>query len=475
MSFLSREATIAKPGFTRWLVPPAAIAVHMCIGQVYGFSVFNKPLSAELGAPVSSVQWAYMVALMMLGISAAVFGKWVERSGPRKTMVASCACFCGGLVLAALGVKLKMLWLVLFGYGFIGGIGLGLGYISPVSTLVKWFPDRPGMATGMAIMGFGGGALIGSPLAQELMVIFSKSGKSVLDLAEASLDHKILFLLTKPLVGPLGPLSEGTTTGAMQTLLVMAGLYTVSMLFGALMIRVPAQGWHPEGWEPKEHVKPMVTNASVSVDVAWKTPQFWLLWVVLCMNVSAGIGVLGRAADMCMDMFGVSAAIGAGFAGLLSIFNMGGRFVWSSISDFTGRKAVYCIYFILGGILYAVLPWTQQTQSKTLFVAATAIIISMYGAGFATIPAYLRDMFGTYQVGAIHGRLITAWSMAAVLGPSLINGLYDRRVAAGVPKAEAYNNTFYLMVGLLLIGLAANLLVRPVDPKHHVKDADKNP
>ena len=438
MSFLSREATVAKPGFTRWLVPPAAIAVHMCIGQVYGFSVFNKPLSAELGVPVSGVQWAYMIALMMLGISAAVFGKWVERSGPRKTMVASCICFCGGLVLTALGVKFKMLGLILFGYGFIGGIGLGLGYISPVSTLVKWFPDRPGMATGMAIMGFGGGALIGSPLAQELMNHF-KNG-------------------------------AGTDTGAFQTLLTMAALYSISMLFGALMVRVPAPGWKPAGWEPKEHVKPLVTNASVSVDVAWKTPQFWLLWVVLCMNVSAGIGVLGRAADMSMDMFGVSAAIGAGFAGLLSIFNMGGRFVWSSISDYTGRKAVYCIYFILGAALYAILPWTQETQNRTLFVIATAIIISMYGAGFATIPAYLRDMFGTYQVGAIHGRLITSWSMAAVIGPSLINGLYDQRVAAGIPKAQAYNNTFYLMVGLLIIGLVANLLVRPVDAKHHLKD-----
>lgn len=472
MSFLSREATIAKPGRSRWLVPPAAIAVHMCIGQVYGFSVFNKPLSEELGVPVSGVQWGYMIALMMLGISAAVFGKWVERSGPRKTMVASCACFCGGLVLAALGVKLKLLWLILFGYGFVGGIGLGLGYISPVSTLVKWFPDRPGMATGMAIMGFGGGALIGSPLAQELMVLF-KSGGNVAWLAPtggASLDQQVLAMLASPLIGPLNHLATGTTSGAMQTLLTMAGLYSISMLFGALIVRVPAADWKPAGWEPKEHVNPLVTNANVAVDVAWKTPQFWLLWVVLCMNVSAGIGVLGRAADMSMDMFGVSAAIGAGFAGLLSIFNMGGRFVWSSISDFTGRKAVYCIYFVLGGALYAILPWTQQTQSKTIFVIATTIIISMYGAGFATIPAYLRDMFGTYQVGAIHGRLITAWSMAAVIGPSLINGLYDRRVAGGVPKAEAYNNTFYLMIGLLLIGLIANLLVQPVNPKYHVKE-----
>ncbi|MDZ4406132.1 OFA family MFS transporter [Prosthecobacter sp.] len=470
MSFLSREATIAKPGFSRWLVPPAAVAVHMCIGQVYAFSVFNKPLSAELGATVSQVNWAYMIALMMLGISAAVFGKWVERSGPRKTMLASCCCFCGGLLLAALGVKLKILWLILFGYGFIGGIGLGLGYISPVSTLVKWFPDRPGMATGMAIMGFGGGALIGSPLAQELMKLFT-AGADATAGAALSFDQRLFASLIAPLKEPLNALASGTSSGAMQALITMAGIYACFMLFGAFIIRVPAPGWKPEGYEPKVAASHgMITTASVSVDTAWKTPQFWLLWTVLCMNVSAGIGVLGRAADMCMDMFGVGVAIGAGFTGLLSIFNMGGRFVWSSTSDLIGRKAVYCVYFILGAVLYAILPYTQETQNRTLFVICTALIISMYGGGFATIPAYLKDMFGTYQVGAIHGRLITAWSMAAVIGPSLINGFYDSRVAAGVPKAQAYNGTFYLMCGLLGVGLIANLLVRPVDPKYHVKE-----
>ncbi len=442
-AFLSREATVAGPGFSRWLVPPAAIAVHMCIGQVYGFSVFNKPLSAELGAPVSSVNWAYQIALVMLGISAAVFGKWVERVGPRKTMAASCLCFCGGLLLTALGVWVKSLPLVLFGYGFVGGIGLGLGYISPVSTLVKWFPDRPGMATGMAIMGFGGGALIGSPLGQELMGFYAPQ--------------------------------DGSGTGALPALVTMAGIYAFFMLCGAWRVRVPAADWKPEGWTPKVRAAGgMITTANVSVDTAWKTLQFWLLWVVLCMNVSAGIGVLGRAADMCQDMFGVSAAIGAGFTGLLSLFNMGGRFAWSSVSDLTGRKTVYCIYFLLGAVLYALLPWTQETQNRTLFVVFTALIISMYGGGFATIPAYLKDMFGTYQVGAIHGRLITAWSMAAVIGPLLINGLYDKRVAAGVPKAEAYNDTFYLMCGLLMAGLLANLLVRPVHSRHHVETETPN-
>ena len=434
MHFLSREATVAKAGFNRWLVPPAAIAVHMCIGEVYGLSVFNVPLTQTgAGWTIPQVGWIYSIALFMLGISAALFGTWVERSGPRKTMVASCACFCGGLLISAIGVKLKILWLLYIGYGFIGGIGLGLGYISPVSTLMKWFPDRPGMATGMAIMGFGGGALIGAPLGVKLM------------------DH----------------FKSATSVGVAETFVVMACIYAVSMLFGAMLIRVPPEGWKPEGWEPQEHLKPMVTNANVAVDVAWKTPQFWCLWVVLCMNVSAGIGILGQASKMCSDMFGVSAAVGGGFAGLLSIFNMGGRFVWSSVSDYTGRKTVYGIYFLLGAILYCAVPWTQSIENKSLFVVVTAIIITMYGGGFATIPAYLRDMFGTYQIGAIHGRLITAWSVAALLGPSLVNYISTANIEAGVPKAEAYNSTMFLMAGLLMIGLIANLFVRPVDPKYH--------
>jgi MFS family permease len=434
LSWLNREATVAPPGFSRWLVPPAAIAVHMCIGQIYGFSVFNKPLAAELGASVSQVNWAYQIALMMLGISAAVFGKWVERSGPRQTMIASWLCFCGGLLLAALGVQLRSLPLVLFGYGVVGGIGLGLGYIAPVSTLVKWFPDRPGMATGMAIMGFGGGALIGSPMAQELMKGFAASA--------------------------------GEGTGAVPTLITMAGIYTVFMVGGAIWVRVPAADWKPEGWTPSHRHGQMITTGSVTADTAIRTPQFWLLWVVLCMNVSAGIGVLGRAADMCQDMFGVSASMAAGFTGVLSLFNMGGRFLWSSVSDLVGRKVIYCVYFLLGAVLYALLPWTQETQNRGLFVLCTALIISMYGGGFATIPAYLKDLFGLSQVGAIHGRLITSWSMAAVIGPLLINGLSDRRIAVGIPKAEAYNGTFFLMCALLLVGLVANLLVRPVDERH---------
>ncbi|MCB1224701.1 MAG: OFA family MFS transporter [Verrucomicrobiales bacterium] len=442
MSMLSRAATVAPPGFNRWLVPPSAIAVHMCIGQVYGFSVFKVPLSQALGisAPiegdwsVADIGVAYSIALAMLGLSAAIFGKWVERSGPRLTMIAAAICFCGGLALFALAVKLHALWLLYAGYGVLGGIGLGLGYIAPVSTLVKWFPDRPGMATGMAIMGFGGGALIGAPLAQELMKHFSSA----------------------------------TSVGASQALLVMAGLYACWMLLGAIIVRVPADDWKPAGWQPKTTAKRLVTDASVSADQAWKTPQFWLLWLVLCLNVTAGIGILGQASPMIQDMFKVSPGAAAGFVGLLSISNMAGRFLWSSASDLTGRKGVYCIYFILGAALYWAVPWTQRSGNLLLFVVTTAVIISMYGGGFATVPAYLRDLFGTYQVGAIHGRLITAWSAAALIGPTLVDRISEAQKNAGVPAEQTYNFTLHLMAGLLLVGLICNLLVRPVHTRHHL-------
>lgn len=446
LQLLTREATVARPEFNRWFVPPAAIAVHMCIGQIYGFSVFKLPLARALGvsAPIegdwtqADVGVAYSIALAMLGIAAAVFGKWVERSGPRLTMLAATICFCGGLALSSLAVALHQLWLLYLGYGVIGGIGLGLGYIAPVSTLVKWFPDRPGMATGMAIMGFGGGALIGAPLAQELIKRFASE----------------------------------TSVGASEAMLVMAGLYAVWMLFGAAVVRVPAKDWKPEGWAPKEQGRRLVTTANIAADTAWRTPQFWLLWVVLCLNVTAGIGILGQAAPMVQDMFGVSPSAAAGYVGLLSLANMAGRFLWSSTSDLTGRKAVYCVYFVLGAFLYGAVPWIQGQGNLVLFVAVTAVIISMYGGGFATIPAYLRDLFGTHQVGAIHGRLITAWSAAALIGPTLVDRISEAKKAAGVTPGETYHFTLHLMAGLLVLGLVANLLVRPVNEKHHLGTHD---
>jgi MFS family permease len=361
----------------------------------------------------------------------------VERVGPRKTIVASACCFGSGFALSSLGVALHSIWLLYLGYGVVGGLGLGLGYIAPVSSLVKWFPDRPGMATGLAIMGFGGGALIGAPLGVELM----------------------------------GDIKSAASVGVKEAFLVMGAVYFAFMIFGAFTFRVPARDWRPDGYVPATRPKKLVTNSHVSVDLAWKTPQFWLLWAVLCLNVTAGIGVLGQASLMCQDMFGMPAAVGGGFAGLLSLSNMGGRFFWSTASDLTGRKAIYCVFFLLGAVLYALVPMAQKYHSVTLFVLLTTLIISMYGGGFATIPAYLRDLFGTMHLGAVHGRLITAWSMAAVLGPQLINYVSTYQIAHGVPRAEAYNATMYLMAGLLLLGLACNLLIRPVHERFHHPEA----
>ena len=444
-SFLDRANTIAPPGFNRWLVPPAALAAHLCIGQVYGLSVFNLPATQLIGgtrpAPgdwkLTTWGWVFTIAIAFLGGSAAVFGKWVERSGPRKTMFAAACCFGGGFLVAALGIALHQIALVYLGYGVLGGIGLGLGYISPVSTLVKWFPDRPGMATGLAIMGFGGGAMIGSPLAVALMNHFRTP----------------------------------TSQGVAETFVALGVIYFLFMMFGVATVRVPAEGWKPDGYVPPTAAKKLVTSAHVSVDQAPRTRQFWLLWAVLCLNVTAGIGVLGQASPMIQEMFPgrISAAAAAGFVGLLSLFNMAGRFFWSSASDYTGRKTAYAIYFALGAVLYALVPTFGRMGSLPLFVAGFAVILSMYGGGFATIPAYLRDMFGTMHVGAIHGRLLTAWSVAGVLGPVLVNYIREYQITHGVPKAQAYSVTMYVMAALLVAGFVCNLLVKAVDSRfHHV-------
>lgn len=458
MSFLSRENTIAKAGFNRWLIPPAALAIHLCIGQIYAYSVFNEPMTRLIGISESSdldwsiptLGWIFSLALFCLGASAAIFGKWVERVGPRKTMFAAACFFCGGFVIAGIGVWMHNIWIVYLGNGVLGGIGLGLGYISPVSTLIKWFPDRPGMATGMAIMGFGGGAMIASPLSVELMEFWS------------------------------GPYSLGVA----ECFLSLAVLYFALMSFGMFIVRVPASNWTPEGWEhSEEDLDPMITQSNVAADEAIKTPQFWLLFAVLLLNVTAGIGVLGQASLMIQETFSagasgktISAEAAAGFVGLLSLFNMLGRFFWSSLSDRIGRKTTYSIYFVLGAILYLAVPQFGGMGSVVLFVAAFAIIISMYGGGFATIPAYLKDMFGSHQVGAIHGRLLLAWSTAAILGPVLVNYLRAYQLdELGMPANQVYSITMYIMAGLLILGLFANLFVKPVEAKHHFqRNEDKD-
>ena len=475
--WLDKSRIVAKPGFNRWLVPPAALAIHLCIGMAYGFSVFWLPLSRAIGISqplvcpadmsllselfasdcdwkISTLGWMYTLFFVFLGSSAAIWGGWLERVGPRKAGIVSAICWCGGLVISAIGIKLHQIWLMWLGSGVIGGIGLGLGYISPVSTLIKWFPDRRGMATGMAIMGFGGGAMIGAPLADLLMKSFATP----------------------------------TSVGVYETFLVLAAIYFVFMISGALGYRIPADVWKPAGWTaPAASKSAMITSHHVHLSDAWKTRQFWLVWMVLCLNVTAGIGIIGMASPMLQEVFagkliGVDAifteltpaqktsiaAIAAGFTGLLSLFNIAGRFFWASLSDKIGRKATYATFFLLGFAMYASIPSMAEGANLALFVTFMCVILSMYGGCFATVPAYLADMFGTKFVGAIHGRLLTAWSAAGIFGPVLVNYLREYQLAHGVARADAYNITMYILSGLLIVGFLCNWLVRPVSEELHM-------
>ncbi|WP_336064975.1 OFA family MFS transporter [Nitratireductor rhodophyticola] len=478
---MDRERIIAQPGFNRWLVPPAALAIHLCIGMAYGFSVFWLPLTQAIGIServvcedmtlisalfttscdwrVSDLGWIYTLFFVLLGSAAAIWGGWLERAGPRKAGVVAAFCWCGGIAVAAIGVMLHQLWLMWLGAGVIGGIGLGLGYISPVSTLIKWFPDRRGMATGMAIMGFGGGAMIGAPLADMLMNTFKTAG----------------------------------SVGVWQTFLVMAAIYFVFMMGGAFGYRIPPSGWRPEGWTPPaKSAKSMITSRHVHLRDAHKTKQFWLIWAVLTLNVSAGIGVIGMASPMLQEIFGgrllgmpeltfneldasqksAIAAIAAGFAGLLSLFNIGGRFFWASLSDRIGRKNTYYAFFLIGIVLYALAPSAAHMGSQVLFVLMFGIILSMYGGGFATVPAYLADIFGTQFVGAIHGRLLTAWATAGIIGPVVVNYIREAQLNAGIPREQVYDFTMYILAGMLLLGLICNMLVKPLSDKWYMSDEE---
>ncbi|HDU4606052.1 TPA: OFA family MFS transporter [Klebsiella aerogenes] len=471
--FFAKPRIIAKPGFNRWLVPPAALAVHLCIGMAYGFSVYWLPMSQLIGgsAPlqcpvdmsfwqqlvtrqcdwkISLLGWTYTLFFVFLGCSAALWGSWLEKVGPRLVSFVATLCWCGGLMLASAAIYFHQLWLLWLGAGVIGGIGLGLGYISPVSTLLRWFPDKRGMAAGMAIMGFGGGALVGAPLANWLIIFFA----------------------------------DGQGSGVWQSILALAVIYALFMLCGTFGYRLPPMGWHPVGAKAQQAISKQPT-VQVHVSVAWRTPQFWLLWLVLWLNVTAGIGILGMASPMLQEIFAGKllsldlgwqelnteqlkriATMAAGFTGLLSLFNILGRFFWASVSDMCGRKATFALIFFLGTLLYGTLPLINHGGYVAFFVCALCVIISMYGGGFATIPAYLADVFGSQMVGAIHGRLLTAWSAAGISGPVLVNYLREYQLAQGVEPARIYDITLLALTGLLIIGFICNQLVRPIPQKY---------
>lgn len=477
--FLSRERTVAGPLFNRWLVPPAALAIHLCIGMAYGFSVFWLPMTRLLrnanstacaaqsffdelttttcNWSVPSVTHIFEIFIAVLGISAAIWGGWLEHAGPRKAGVISAVCWGGGLVLLGLAVSIHQLWLV-FLVAVFCGVGQGLGYITPVSTLIKWFPDRRGMATGFAILGYGGGAMIGAPLAVWLMGEFAHDG----------------------------------VPGVTPALIAMGLIYFVYMAAGALSFRVAPSGWRLAGWTSPspDQAKSMITQNNVHLNKSWKTPQFWLIWGVLCLNVTAGIAVISMASPMFQDVFGSKllgvdmtasltdvqraaiVAAAAGLVGLISLFNALGRIFWASLSDRIGRKTMYYTIFVLGIILYCLLPTWGHLGLPTLFVLSVCIILSMYGGGFSTVPAYLADIFGTQMVGAIHGRLITAWSVAGVVGPALIAGLRQFEIDHGVAHNLVYDITLYVMAFLLFCGLVCNFFVKPVDKRYWMSEEE---
>lgn len=476
--FFSRDRSIAGPRFNRWLVPPAALAIHLSIGMAYGFSVFWLPMTqlvpggdaaactdqgfigqmftSTCNWTVPSVNHIFETFIAMLGVAAAIWGGWLEHAGPRKAGSIAALCWGGGLVVGGIGVSVHQLWLVYLGCGILGGIGQGLGYITPVSSLIKWFPDRRGLATGFAIMGYGGGAMIGAPIAVALMQHFTHDG----------------------------------IPGVAGALICLGILYVIAMGAGAIGFRIPPNGWRPKGWTPPQNAggNRFITHRHVHLERAWRTPQFWLIWFVLCLNVTAGIGVISMASPMLQDVFGsrllgvdsastlsaaqkaAIAASAAGLVGLISLFNSLGRLFWASVSDFIGRKNTYYTFFVIGIILYCTLPSLGHLGMAAAFVVAICIILSMYGGGFSTVPAYLADIFGTQMVGAIHGRLLTAWSVAGVVGPVLIAGLRQAQINAGVARNLVYDRTLYILAGLLVIGLICNAFVRPVKDEHHMTD-----
>ena len=560
-SFFSKERIVAQEGFNRWRVPPASIAIHLCIGSVYAWSIYNPALTKVVGVVASSaddwtlteVVWIFTVAILVLGLAAAFAGKWLEEVGPRTVGIVAAFCWGGGYIVGSLGIYLNQVWLLYLGYGVIGGCGLGLGYVSPVSTLIRWFPDRRGMATGMAIMGFGGGAMLGTPLKEYFLQKFYRAPEYLgsidsLDLiTEAGRRFvqiggelkEVVVVGANEVSGMIVPGDPGVyllgtgSVGAWQTFLFIGLIYFIVMLIAALSYRIPREGWTPEGWTPPSKSvsdKKMITQGNVDIDQALKTPQFYQLWIVLCFNVTAGIGVIGVAKTMITDIFGsalpgiVDGAFAATYVLMISVFNMIGRVLWAGSSDFIGRKNTYWIFFVGGIVLYLSIPFAAQQVSVhptvfwlVFFYAATMIIFTFYGGGFATIPAYLADIFGTHHVGGIHGRLLTSWSTAGVLGPlaittlrqnSLSNSIHElaarvdptkfaETFGAGIDKLDLliekktvtlaklleisppgtvdptpslYNTTMYLMAFLLLLALISNAFMKPVHPKHHIND-----
>ncbi|CQR47295.1 putative MFS-type transporter YhjX [Paraliobacillus sp. PM-2] len=397
----------------RWLIALSAIAIHLSIGSVYAYSVFKNPMSDALGWNSKEVTLSFTIAIAFLGLSAATLGKLVEKWGPRKSAMIAAILFSSGLIGASFAISQESLTLYYLTYGVLGGIGLGVGYIAPVSTLVKWFPDRRGLATGMAVMGFGAGSLIASPVAAELISV----------------------------------------VGLSKTFLILGLTYLVLMVAGASYIVRPPEGYLPKGMEEGAQTnkkKKIKTDLSqLTANEAIKTNRFWLLWVMMFINISSGIMLISIASPLGQEKVGMSVVAAASMVGIMGFFNGLGRIGWSSISDYLGRSNVFTLFFSVQFILFLLLP---NITNPILFQLFIFIILSMYGGGFACLPAFIGDLFGTKQLGAIHGYLLTAWSCAGIFGPMLVATIND--------ATQSYNVTFYIFAILLVVALATSVVMR---------------
>jgi OFA family oxalate/formate antiporter-like MFS transporter len=396
----------------RWLIALSAVAIHLSIGSAYAYSVFKKPLTNEFGWDTTQIAFAFTLAIFFLGISAATFGRFVEKRGPRISAMVAALLFSGGLIGAGLATSVGSLYGFYLTYGVIGGIGLGIGYISPVSTLVKWFPDRRGLATGMAVFGFGAGALLASPIAARLI----------------------------------------EARGIPATFYILGFTYLVLMLAGASYIVKPPEGWLPKGMKEavetgKAPIK--VDLAQLTANEAVKTKRFWFLWIMMFVNISSGIMLISVASPMAQEKVGMTPLAAAAMVGVMGLFNGGGRIFWAGLSDYIGRPNVYFTFFFIQFIAFLILP---NVTNALIFQILIYSILTIYGGGFASLPAFIGDLFGTKQLGAIHGYLLTAWSMAGVVGPLVVAYIRD--------TMNNYDPAFYVFAALLAVALITSILMR---------------
>lgn len=395
----------------RWLIAAAAVGIHISIGSVYSWSVFTNPLREKHDWGLSEISLTFSIAILFLGLSAAFMGHFVERYGPRISGMIASACFGAGLLGAGFADSIGSLYMLYFFYGALGGIGLGIGYITPVSSLVKWFPDRRGLATGLAIMGFGFASLIASPVIAKLI----------------------------------------NGIGISNTFYLLGAIYFALMFLSSLYLAPPPKDWQPEGMKDQDQKEEKKTKdlAQLTANEAVKTVRFWALWSMLFINVTCGIAVISVASPMAQDIAGLSAGAAATMVGIMGLFNGFGRIGWATVSDYIGRPNVYTTFFALQTVAFLLLP---NVTNAFLFQILIYLILTCYGGGFASIPAYIGDLFGTKQLGAIHGYILTAWAAAGLVGPLVVSWIRE--------TTNSYSLTLYIFTGAFVAALAISLLIR---------------